>query len=168
MGIAVRAQKSIPTWRGQATSIVSQSTPKHSELNATNPSMARQFGDDIYSVMRMKQSIQNEDEAAYKFFMENKDTLCSVDNLGTASKVIRHQLEISTLKNDRCIRALKVADEKRKKAELEHEEMKSAAAARTVKDDNKLPVVNFMRPVPRAIRKTLYEGISATGGGRYD
>lgn len=132
----------------------------------SNVPMARQTLESIKSVFEFKDRIKKEEDATYKFFVEHKDTLCSSDNLGTASKIIRHQLELSTLKNERCIGMLKAVEEKRQREELEHKEKLREFELNRFNADS-LPSLELMRPVTPEIRDTLYEGISATGGGRF-
>ncbi|VDM18761.1 unnamed protein product [Hydatigera taeniaeformis] len=128
--------------------------------------MARQTLESVKSVFELKERIQKEENAAYKFFVENKDSLCSPENLGTASKIIRHQLELSGLKNEHCVAMLKAAEEKRKREELEHKMKLRELELKSFNADD-LPSLELMRPVTPEIRDTLYEGISATGGGRF-
>lgn len=132
----------------------------------SNVPMARQTLESIKSVFEFKDRIKKEEDATYKFFVEHKDTLCSSDNLGTASKIIRHQLELSTLKNERCIGMLKAVEEKRQREELEHKKKLREFELNRFNADS-LPSLELMRPVTPEIRDTLYEGISATGGGRF-
>ena len=127
--------------------------------------MARQILDSVKAVLEFKERLKREEDAAYKFFVEHKDTFCSPENLGTASQIIRKQLELNTLKNERCAAIFRKAEEKRRHEELEHER-KLRELKRIFPDTDRHQPLDLMRPVTPEVRNTLYEGISATGGGR--
>lgn len=128
--------------------------------------MARQILNNVKAVQEFKDRNKREEDAAYKFFVENKDTYCSSENLGTASKIIRHKMEMNNLRNDRCNEILRAAHERRKKADAEYERKIKELERNELKIDS-LPTIDPMRPVSPKVRATLFEGISATGGGRY-
>ena len=127
--------------------------------------MARQILDSVKAVLQFKERTKKEEDAAYKFFVEHKDTFCSPENLGTASKIIRKQLEMNTLKNERCASIFRAAEERRKREELEHAK-KLRELKRNAFNLDRRQIPDLMRPVSPEVRSTLYEGISATGGGR--
>ncbi|VDD79916.1 unnamed protein product [Mesocestoides corti] len=126
--------------------------------------MARRI-ETIKTVYEFKERIKKEEDAAYKFFIDNKETLCSADNLNTASKLIRRQLELNKLRNDRCVKALKAAEERLAGADGERQKGTQRLEA-TEEGKDGLPSIEFMRPASPRTRAVLFEGISATGGGR--
>ncbi|KAM7541280.1 hypothetical protein Aperf_G00000031342 [Anoplocephala perfoliata] len=128
--------------------------------------MARQILNGVKAVQEFRDRTKREEDAAYKFFIEHKDTYCSSENLGTASKIIRHKMEMNNLRNDRCNEIMKVAHERRKKVETEYEKKIKEMERNEFKIDSLL-TIDPMRPVSPKVKATLFEGISAIGGGRY-
>lgn len=127
--------------------------------------MARNILDNVQLSQTYKDQIRKEEDAIYKFFVKHKDSYCSPEILGTASKVIRKKMEMSSLKHDRCNAILKAAEERREKEEAEYEE-KAKERARSELELGSSPMVDLMRPVSPDVKATLYEGISAEDGGR--
>ncbi|VDL59337.1 unnamed protein product [Hymenolepis diminuta] len=127
--------------------------------------MARNILDNVQFSQTYKDQIRKEEDAIYKFFVKHKDSYCSPEILGTASKVIRKKMEMSSLKHDRCNAILKAAEERREKEEAEYEK-KAKERERDELELGSSSMVDLMRPVSPDVKATLYEGISAEDGGR--